>query len=265
MEWARSHGSLAEVGVGQSMVEPGSRWKGRGEVKRKVPYIVDTGLCPPNPVLHGEKLEAAQAAELTGFAVTTGQGLGKDLTCLWVAAPGLPRWLSGKRNCLPMQATQEMQFLSPGVGNGNPLLYSTDRGAWQATVHGVAENQTWLSTHLLPLLLGQRDVQVYEQLSWIISWPSFLRQGSVLPCWPPRLRLCWDPSSLPSTLFTGRQGSRSGVHAAYTVEDSSGPRLIRLPCCWWRREKSVSFLKIFLKFLNFFLNEGHFKSLYWLC
>ena len=33
---------------------------------------------------------------------------------------------------------------SPGEGNGNPLQYSclenpTDRGAWQATVHGVAK------------------------------------------------------------------------------------------------------------------------------
>ena len=32
---------------------------------------------------------------------------------------------------------------SPGEGNGNPLQYSylenpTDRGAWQATVHGIA-------------------------------------------------------------------------------------------------------------------------------
>ena len=41
---------------------------------------------------------------------------------------------------------------SPGVGNGNPLQYSClenpmDRGAWQATVHGVAKSQTWLSTH----------------------------------------------------------------------------------------------------------------------
>ena len=36
---------------------------------------------------------------------------------------------------------------SPGEGNGNPLQYSclenpTDRGAWQATVHGVAKSQT---------------------------------------------------------------------------------------------------------------------------
>ena len=38
---------------------------------------------------------------------------------------------------------------SPGGGHGNPLQYSylenlTDRGAWQATVHGVAESRTQL-------------------------------------------------------------------------------------------------------------------------
>ena len=37
-----------------------------------------------------------------------------------------------------------------GEGNGNPLQYSClenpiDRGAWRATVHGVAKNQTRLS------------------------------------------------------------------------------------------------------------------------
>ena len=39
---------------------------------------------------------------------------------------------------------------SPGEGNGNPLQYSClenpmDRGAWYATVHGVAKSQTRLS------------------------------------------------------------------------------------------------------------------------
>ena len=38
----------------------------------------------------------------------------------------------------------------PGEGNGNPLQYSClenpmDRGAWQATVHGVAKSQIQLS------------------------------------------------------------------------------------------------------------------------
>ena len=36
---------------------------------------------------------------------------------------------------------------SPGVGNGNPFQYfclenCIDRGAWRATVHGVAKSQT---------------------------------------------------------------------------------------------------------------------------
>ena len=39
---------------------------------------------------------------------------------------------------------------SPGEGNGNPLQYSClenpmDRGAWEATVHGVTKSQTRLS------------------------------------------------------------------------------------------------------------------------
>ena len=39
---------------------------------------------------------------------------------------------------------------SPGGGNGSPLQYSClgnpiDRGAWLATVHGIAKSQTWLS------------------------------------------------------------------------------------------------------------------------
>ena len=39
---------------------------------------------------------------------------------------------------------------SPGEGNGNPLQYSClgnimNRGAWRATVHGIAKSQTLLS------------------------------------------------------------------------------------------------------------------------
>ena len=39
---------------------------------------------------------------------------------------------------------------SPGEGNDNPLQYSclknsTDRGAWRATIHGVAKSRTRLS------------------------------------------------------------------------------------------------------------------------
>ena len=44
---------------------------------------------------------------------------------------------------------------SPGEGNGNPVQYSClenpmDRGAWQATVHGVARVRHDLATKPLP-------------------------------------------------------------------------------------------------------------------
>ena len=50
---------------------------------------------------------------------------------------------------------------SPRLGNGNPLQYSclrssTDRGAWQATLHGVTKSWTRLSTHPLWELKLQR-------------------------------------------------------------------------------------------------------------
>jgi len=45
--------------------------------------------------------------------------------------------------------------ISPGEGKGNPLQYSylenpMDRGAWWATVHGVAQSRTRLSDFTMP-------------------------------------------------------------------------------------------------------------------
>ena len=47
---------------------------------------------------------------------------------------------------------------SPGEGNGNPLQYSClensmDRGAWWATVHGVAKSRTGLSDFISQVML----------------------------------------------------------------------------------------------------------------
>ena len=62
---------------------------------------------------------------------------------------GLPRWLSGKESSCNAGATGDRSSIpgserSPGGGHGNPLQYSClenlmDRGAWQATVQGVAK------------------------------------------------------------------------------------------------------------------------------
>ena len=65
---------------------------------------------------------------------------------------GLPWWLRGKT----LPANGEDAGLIPGlerslaVGNINPLQYPClenfmDRGAWQATIHGVAKSWTQLS------------------------------------------------------------------------------------------------------------------------
>ena len=63
----------------------------------------------------------------------------------------MPR-VSAVKNPPAVQELQEMAVIPgsgrfPGGGHGNPLLYSClknlmDRGAWRATVHGVAESQT---------------------------------------------------------------------------------------------------------------------------
>ena len=40
---------------------------------------------------------------------------------------------------------------SSGRGNGNPLQYTMDRGAWWAAVHRITKNQTQLSEHTHPV------------------------------------------------------------------------------------------------------------------
>ena len=42
---------------------------------------------------------------------------------------------------------------------------SMDRGAWQATVHGVAKSQTWLSMHV-PLFLKTIKTSYMEEKLW---------------------------------------------------------------------------------------------------
>ena len=53
----------------------------------------------------------------------------------------------------------EADFPLIGEGNSNPLQYSClensmDRGAWWATVHGVAKSRTQLRDYHFPLILA---------------------------------------------------------------------------------------------------------------
>ena len=75
---------------------------------------------------------------------------------------------------------------SPGEGNGNPLHYSClenpmDRGAWQATVHGVANelDKTWRlnnnSNNKMGLFSGLSKKQSGQKnLAYIIRLDKFL-------------------------------------------------------------------------------------------
>ena len=63
---------------------------------------------------------------------------------------------------------------SPGEGNGNPLQYSclensVDRGAWQAALHGITKNWTWLCDFFV--LLSYRTsfyyLLIYHSLSFL--------------------------------------------------------------------------------------------------
>ena len=69
---------------------------------------------------------------------------------------------------------------SPGGGHHNPLPYSClenpmDRGAWQATVHGVAKNWTWLTftyivcIHFLLITSFWNNILLLIILSWASS------------------------------------------------------------------------------------------------
>ena len=58
--------------------------------------------------------------------------------------------------------------LEEGMATHSSILawrISMDRGAWQATVHGVATSQTWLSMHV-PLFLKTIKTSYMEEKLW---------------------------------------------------------------------------------------------------
>ena len=75
------------------------------------------------------------------------------ITMKYVALYGLPSWCWCQRPCLPAQETWvpalgREESLEEGTGTRSSMLawrIPMDRGAWRATVHGIAKSQAQLS------------------------------------------------------------------------------------------------------------------------
>ena len=73
-----------------------------------------------------------------------------------------------------------------GVGNGNPLQYSClenpmDRGAWEATVHGVAKSRRWLSDFTFTFHFHALEKEMATH-SRVLAW-RIPRMGSPVGCY----------------------------------------------------------------------------------
>ena len=74
----------------------------------------------------------------------------------------------------------------PRVGNGNALQYSylenpMDRGAWQATVHGIAKSQTQLNEPRISHKQNYtRIIRIFVSALWCSA--SFAEIYEIFPC-----------------------------------------------------------------------------------
>ena len=127
-----------------------------------------------------------------------GWGLCIYLPEFLVFSLGLPTWPRDKETAYSAGDAGKTGLIpgsgrSAGEGNGNPFQHSClenpmDRGAWRATVHGVAKSQTQLSVHARMLvfspcssLTGHARCKVREpQLLHYVQWNAFQLQNTVL-------------------------------------------------------------------------------------
>ena len=95
---------------------------------------------------------------------------------------------------------------SPGGGHSNPLQYSclenpTDRGAWQAAVHGVIQSQTWLkclSMHAKVIInLICLALSIYTQCSGLSFCTELAQADSTTGCIKKRSSNIQDLSHNP--------------------------------------------------------------------
>ena len=152
---------------------------------------------------------------------------------------GASQWVALWQKLSAMQETWVQllgQEKTPGSGNGSPLQSSClenpmDREAWWATVHGVPERQTRLSTHSLrpPRILpgqGERDTLVL-----MVVWLLLMLRGEGLITAGCKSWLPTQPSLMPP--------SWEGHHLV-TAESGWKPRLPSEPLSWGRSGTMLS-------------------------
>ena len=110
-----------------------------------------------------------------------------------VEGAGLALWFEWQHKARDIKDTGSIPGYgrSHGEGNANSLQYSClgnpmDRGAWQATVHGVTKSQTrlkWLSTHSFQIpFMGTDGILMSQMLLGSVT----LSEDQLQPKWSAR-------------------------------------------------------------------------------
>ena len=97
-----------------------------------------------------------------------------------------------------------------GEGNGNPLQYSClenpmDRGAWWATVHGVAKSQTWLSNFTFAFHFYALEKEMATHSS-VLAWriPGTGEPGGLPSMGLHRVRHNWSDLAAAADVFNNQ-------------------------------------------------------------
>ena len=120
----------------------------------------------------------------------------------------------------------------PGGENGNPLQYSClgnsmDRGAWWATIPGVAKSWTWLSMHArTTVMLPNEQLQIWEANTLSISLLLMALRDSC----HSSASSCGSSSGLPHAFYPGAraEGTPRNWHVILTAEVLRGSSRLQI-------------------------------------
>ena len=147
---------------------------------------------------------------------------------MWLISPGiifsrLPRWLSGKESAYQRRKGRRLCFDHgtgrSGVGNGNPLQYSSldnsmDRGTCWAAVYRVTKSQTQLSDWANTHTVLSESICVVEsgRISFFLWLSNILVYACTCMCVCACVCVCvlYGPICLPITFSLSTQSSVNG-------------------------------------------------------